>query len=307
VRAGLLVLALVAAPLTTAAARAQEVTYSGSLQYASGSYIFTRTIQTFTLQNGLAVRLGHFRLDGSVPVIMQNSGAVSLVGGVPIPTGGSSHGAVAGRGKGERIPSGSGSGRGGSNALLASAFDPFWPTAATASDSIIEETTAYQVSLGDPLVSGALDVFQGSGVFRSLSVRASAKVPLNDLDSGVGTGEWDYGVSASGVVGLGPAIGLVDVSYWWYGDLPLLELRDGPSWGAGLALPISRSVWASGLVSGTTRIVETAEAPLSFSLGLSYSRPGFGSLSLLAGAGLSETAPDFTASVGWRRSLAGSR
>jgi hypothetical protein len=297
VRTGLLA-AFLAAALSATAARAQEVTYSGSFGYASGDYIFTRTIRTFTLHNGLNLRLGSFRLDASLPVIAQNSGTVSVVGGLPIPTGGSSHGAVAGRQGGERIHAGSG--RRGPAAGLAA--DP-GPYAQVATDSGIDESTAYRIAVGDPMVSTGLDVYEGTGFVRSLGTRASTKVPLNGLDSGVGTGEWDYGVGATGVVGVGPVIAILDLAWWWYGDLPDLELRDGPSWGAGLALPVSRALWGSVMASGAGRVVETADAPLSLAVGLSRSRPGTGSLSLTAGIGLSETAPDFTLSLGWRRQL----
>lgn len=301
-RAGLPALILAAAAWTAAAAGAQEVSYAGSFHYASGSYIFTRTIHTFTLQNGLALRMGNVRLDVTIPVIVQNSGAVSLVGGVPVPTGGSGHGAVGRRAKGERLPAGTGRG-GSSDVMLATVVDP----AGTGADEVTEDSAAYRTSVGDPMVSGTLDLLGGTGLVRTLALRATAKVPINDLDSGVGTGEWDYGVGASGVVGLGRVVGLLDVAYWWYGDLPLLELRDGLSWGLGVGLPLAGPVWGSALLAGSTRLVNTAEAPLSLSLGISANHGRLGFVSLTAGIGLSETAPGITASIGVRRSVSGGR
>lgn len=294
-RSALLLLA--AAVAFPAAAAAQELVYSASVQLSSGSYIFTEPTRTLSLYNGLTWTAGRVRLGASVPLLLQNSGAVNLVGGAYLPTGGTANGAVGGRQGGQQVPMGPGGPR---HAIVATPdADPLRQVA----DSVVEEPGPYELSIGDPLVSGGIEVYRGDRLLRSLELTGSVKPPINDLESGVGTGEWDYAVGAAAALGLGAAMAFVDVTRWWYGDLPELELRDGLSWAGGLGLPVSRAVWVSAMATGTNRIIESAEAARTASVGLSYRTAAAGTLFLTAGAGLSETAADFTLSLGWRRSL----
>jgi hypothetical protein len=68
-------------------------------------------------------------------------------------------------------------------------------------------------------------------------------------------------------------------------------------------VPLTRVLSATAFAAGTNRIIATADPALSVSVGLSYRGAGAGSASVTAGGGLSETAADVTASVGWRRVL----
>jgi hypothetical protein len=292
----LLVLAAVHTGAATAAP-AQDLAYSGSVQFASGSYIFTEPTRTLSLYNGIMWSAGRVRLTGSIPVILHSSGALTLVGGAYVPTGGTGHGAVGERSHGQKVPMGSGGPRrsGGSGFLSYETAD--------ASDSTVQAPGSYEVSIGDPLVSAGLELFRGVGLVRSLELTASAKPPINDLESGVGTGEWDVGAGGATVLGIGRVLAFVDVNYWRYGDLPELELHDGVSWAGGLAVPVTRALSATVFAAGTNRIIATADRALSVSVGLSYRASGASSGSVAAGGGLSETAADVVASLGWRRVL----
>jgi hypothetical protein len=174
---------------------------------------------------------------------------------------------------------------------------------AAAEDSTVQTPGRYEVSVGDPLLSAGLELFRGLGLVRSLELTASAKPPINDLESGVGTGEWDVGAGGATVLGIGRVLAFLDVAYWRYGDLAELELRDGASWAGGLAVPLTRVLSATVFAAGTNRIIATADPALSMAVGLSYRGWTSGSASGSAGGGLSETAADVTASVGWRRVL----
>jgi hypothetical protein len=57
------------------------------------------------------------------------------------------------------------------------------------------------------------------------------------------------------------------------------------------------------MATATNRVIESAEAARSVSAGLSYRLGGAGTVSVNAGLGLTETSPDYTLSLGWRRSL----
>jgi hypothetical protein len=279
------------------AAPAQDLTYTGSLQFASGSYIFTEPTRTLSMYNGITWSTGRVRLTGSIPVILHNSGALTLVGGGYVPTGGTGHGAVGARSEGQKVRMGPG----GSNRSMVGGFASLQTEAGP--DSTVEMPEGYEVTIGDPLLSAGLALFSGFGRVRSLEVTASAKPPLNDLESGVATGAWDVGAGGATVLGIGRVLAFVDVMYWRYGDLPELELRDGVSWAGGLAVPVTRAISATVFAAGTNRIIATADPALTVSLGLSYRASQSSSGSVSAGGGLSVTAADVVASLGWRRVL----
>ena len=92
-------------------AAGQAFTWSGGVDVTNGDYYFSERTTAVWLSNGLVFRQGALWVDASLPVLAQNSDAVTRVAGLPIPTGGSRSGDVAGRGDG----SGSGSGGGGSS------------------------------------------------------------------------------------------------------------------------------------------------------------------------------------------------
>jgi hypothetical protein len=298
VRTALAVLALaVAAP---AAVGAQELAWSGTIQYAEGAYIFTEPTRTLSLYSGLSLTWGRARLTGGVPLILQNSGAVTLVGGTYLPTGGEGHQAVGGRQGHSSVPMGGG--RRGSSSLAGTGS---LVDATAAADSVAPGSGSYALRVGDPFFQAGMELYRGFGVLRSVELTASVKAPVSDLDSGVGTGEWDYAAGGAVALGVGRVLGFVDLSYWWYGDLPELELRDGLGWGAGIGIPLSRALRASALATGSNRVIATADAASTASVALGYLTRSGTLLSLAVGTGLTETAPDLTLSVGWHRTLLG--
>jgi hypothetical protein len=270
----------------TARVEGQEIRWTGSTSYSTGSYIFDTRTHSFTLSNGLGLSWGRFDLNANLPVLMQNSGVVSLVGGVPLPTGGENNGAVGRRQPGETIGTG---GSGGGGGMGSGAM------------SRVAYADAFSLEVGDPLLSGALRLYEGTGFVRSVQIQGSSKPPLRGLESGVGTGEWDFGAGASAFASLATGTYLfADLSYWWYGDLPELELTDGLSYGLG----ISRAAFDSRgsiLVSflGADTIIETMERPMSLGLGASYSLESGQSVSGGLTFGLTESSPDFSVYAGW--------
>lgn len=263
----------------------QELRWTGSTSYSSGSYVFDARTHTFSLSNGLGLTWGRFDVSASVPVLLQNSQLVSQVGGVPIPTGGEDHGVISGRQPGETVgtrPRGSGNGGSGST-------------------TEVVYRDQFDLEVGDPFFSTAFRLYEGTGFLRSVQAQGSAKAPLRGLDSGVGTGEWDFGAGASAFASLATGTYVfVDVSHWWYGDLPELELSDGFSYGIGL----SRAVFdarGSILLSflGAEAIIDTMDRPASLGLGASYSLESGPTLSSGFTVGLSESSPDVSVYVGW--------
>lgn len=272
----------------------QAVRYSGSVSYSTGSYVFAERTHSLWLSNGLSVGGSKLRASATLPLILQNSGVLSVVGGQPVPTGGEGSGVVGRRSGDGMIGTRRSHGGGSGGGML--------PT-----DSVVVFRDAYALEVGDPSLRLGYDAYSGFGFVRSLSLSLGAKAPLRGLESGVGTGEWDVGAGASIAMGVGSTWFFLDGAHWWFGDLPELELQDGVLYSAG----VSRLFGDSGTsllasISGSSRIVPTAAAPLSASLGLSRFLERGRSLSFGVTAGLSEASSDLSAYFGWSLPLGGS-
>jgi hypothetical protein len=191
-------------------------------------------------------------------------------------------------------------GGGRNNSEMAAVLPSFHETAALATDPVdvpVSSVTGYRVTLGDPFINVST-VLAESG---RTSVMASlgAKIPLNDTTN-YGTGKWDVGGSLSLSHGLNTNVLLgVDVSYWRFGDLPELDLRDGLMGSASIAYLGTTGWGGSASVLAARSIVEGFAD--SYMLSGSVTRlAGIGAISMNFAAGLSEMAPDFTAGLSWR-------
>lgn len=289
--------------LTAPAIEAQEVTYFGSVQYWTGPYIFTERTHSVWVSNGLDLRAGRVDVSVSVPVAIQNSLAITTVGSVPIPTGGPDHDAVRDRDPGHDVPMKRKAGNGGNGVgSQHGSSGSGVPVLAAEVDSVAAPGD-YETQIADPMVTGSVEVYRGDGAVRSLELEGFAKVPVADLDSGVGTGEWDYGAGTAVALAAGRTLVFGDLSYWRYGDLPDLELKDGLSFGAGIGRPIGDrwSVLAS--VSGSQEIIEGVDPYAAVTLAGGYLVGSAHSVNVGIGFGLTESAADVSLYMGWNVGL----
>ena len=274
--------AVLAGAALPAPASAQQLEYAGSVQSATGSYLFTDRTTSVAFLNGLSLEAGRFRVSALLPLLYRNSTAVTYVGGVPVPTGGPDAGAVRQRQAGMRVRMGRASG-GASGADL------------------VAEPGDVRVDLGDPLLQAGIDLGRGVGAVRTLGVYAVAKAPLADAASGVGTGEWDYGAGLSLELGAGRTFVLADASYWVVGDMPDLPLRNALWYAANVGRSLGAGAWSVfGSVSGGTAVIDGAKAPLSVGAGLGYMSRSARSLTAGVNFGMTESSPDVSTWVGWR-------
>ena len=283
---------------------AQRVEYSGSFQSATGRYLFTERTTSLSLFNGLSLDLGRLRLTAMVPVLYQNSTAVTFIAGSPVPTGGPDADVVRQRQGSTRVPMGSG-GKG-----RTSIRGVMGMTAASLNEAdaeVVAEPGEFEMNLGDPLVQAELDLYRGAGVVRAFTVSAVAKAPVADVASGIGTGEWDFGAGAMFALGGNRTFLLANAAYWLLGDMPELPLENTLSYGAsvGRALGATGRWSVSGSVMGSTAVVETSDAPLSAGVGVGYLRDGGDGINVGVMFGLSESSPDVSTYVGWRVPLGG--
>lgn len=293
--AGVALAAILAAGSPAPAQQSPDVTYTGSIHYSTGEYLFTERSHTVSLLNGLQVRWDRVQFSASMPFIYQTTPWISTSTGTPIPTGGPRSGTVRdslmrGGGGGDGMgPGGSGSARG---SQIEAAHEPI----------AIEDTATYdEIGAGDPMFGLSVTaVREEDGAPVTLSLRSDLKVPVADVDQGFGTGQADVGVGGSVSRQLGDAYVFTDLEYWAFGDMPDLELNNALSYAAGVG-HVSGSVGLSAMFSGYTRILEGTDPPMTISGGLSVfpGESGRTGISVTAAAGLTESSPDFSLSAGW--------
>jgi len=264
--AGVLFVTLAAA----SSALGASVAYTGSLQFATGNYIFDQNTNGYYFFNGLSFSAGPFSFSGSLPMIFQSTPYVSYSGVGILPSGGSESSAVNGRqGRGQVV--------------------------------LPEPVDFEQFGLGDPLLHMDLEVFKEGKLIPSVRLMAEIKVPLADVDKGFGTGEWDYSGGLSISKALGKTFVFVDLSYWIMGDLPELELKDTLSYSIALGQSLAGGKFALlASYSGYTQIIADVEPPSIIGLGLSYRIDSKKSFIVNSTFGLTESTPDFSVSLGWR-------
>lgn len=270
-------------------AQAQTVSYTGSVQYATGSYIFSERTHSVYVANGLSLSYDRVQASISLPVIYQTSPWVSysVVGGVP--SGGPQQGAVGG--------SRNGPGSGGQGGGRRRGSDPI----------VLPDTATYaDVGVGDPSLRADLVLRRGLSSGPGIRLAGSVKAPIADVDRGFGTGAWDgaLGLALSQRIERWFLFG--EAMYWWMGDMDDLVLQNAVAYGVSLGRSLrgGRIGLLASLSGYAASIVEEINPPLQGALGLSYTF-GDGRYGLTASTsfGFTESTPDASIALGWRASL----
>jgi hypothetical protein len=250
-------------------APAGTFSYTGAFQFCQGNYFFDLTTKGLVFLNGFSFSSRRFTLGASLPLVYQSSPYVTYSGVGLLPSGGAESSTVSQR-QGREI------------VLL---------------PEVVESS---QYGVGDPVLRMGIRVLDEGPARPSLELVAQVKAPVASLESGFGTGAWDYGVGVSLAKRLAGVLVFADVSHWTLGDLPELELKDPWVYSASFGVPFARGRSAL-LVSyfGMTEVIDAVAPPAALGLGLSLKIGPKTSLMLNGSFGLSEASPDFTASVGW--------
>lgn len=275
---GTAALALTAcATVVTGRAPAQTVSWTGAVQASSGDYGFGERTSSLSITNGLTLSAGRLRVSASLPVIVQSNPWVTQVGAGRFPYGGPHHGA----GDGSSMHAGSGHGGGGGH---------------VGADTGRFDT----IGIGDPVMFATLELARAVRGNVSLSATTGVKAPVGSVGQGFSTGEWDYGGGLAVSAGSARALLLLDAMYWTLGDMPGLELRDGVSYGATVGTFVgSRRVSLLASVLGSSRITDAVSAPVQLGLAVGYLTSARRSVNVGIYAGLTESAPDISMTVGW--------
>ncbi len=259
---------------------AQQLAYGGSLQFASGRYIFQQPTRTVVLFNGLTATVGRFRANVTAPLLAQSTPWVSFGAGGMVPSGGAHQAMV-----GQRAGFGMGMHEG--------------------AVSLPDSGVSTHMGLGDPLLSLDVEIARASGAPPAVRLTAAAKPPLAGVERGFGTGAWDYGVGAGLARTGGAGFVFLDLAYWVLGDLTDLELENALAYSLAVGRPLTGDGRFAGLagISGSTRIIAGVALPVQLTAGVSYRMRRGRSLGATAALGLSDAVPDLALGLTWRIAL----
>ena len=158
-----------------------------------------------------------------------------------------------------------------------------------------------EFGLADPYFSVGAIVYRDVFDRNSIGTFVSIKPPVADETKGFGSGEWDFGAGVSWYRRTPRNLFFVELAYWALGDPPDINLRNPialeVSYGRVLddaRFLVEASLW------GRTETVEGTDGPVAIDLTLSRALKGQHSVYLTAEAGLTESAPDYSFSFGYR-------
>lgn len=253
--------------------QAQRVTYSGSLQFATGDYLFSARTSSLYLANGISFTSGRWRGSLTVPVVAQDGGWVQYSGGGVIPSGGMRRDANMPNNAerhGEMMSLGSNSGHG-------------------------------ELGLGDPILRADLDLVRSRTGTVNLRLTSAVKAPVASVETGFGTGAWDAGAGLSYAQSLANTFLFGDAMFWKLGDGPRFALRDVVSYAVGVGRPLpGRRLAVLASVLGATSFLRGVPAPLQLGGGLSYRSPDGRGMSLSGLVGITRSAPELAIALGWQ-------
>lgn len=247
--------------------------YTGSVGYSTGKYLFTERTSSLYLANGLMADTGRLNVFLNIPVVLQTTPWLSYSGIGYIPSGGDQNKMIQKAVKRGKIA--------------------------------MPDTSGYdQIGLGDPTVYAAFELWGERGLRPSFSISGDLKIPIAAADHGFGTGEWDYGFGGSLAKTVDMTMFMVDASYWIVGDMPDLELKDTFLYSISVGrLYRHGKVGVMASFSGSSKTIEDAAPPLQIGLGINHNIGFSQAITFSAMIGLTDTAPDFALSFGWKVGL----
>ncbi len=261
--------------------RAQDVYYSGSLQYATGSYYFTERTGSFYFSNSLGMSGDKGSVYFSIPLITQNTPWVSYTRSGTLPTGGPQS-RLAGTRQQQQ-----GGGRGQRKHTI---------------DLGKADTVNFsKTHFGDPSLSANIKLWSSPSARTSISSNWGVKIPFTDENSGYGTGGWDVGGGISWSQRIQQKyLMMLSGMYWVLGDMNDLNLNNMLSYSAALGRMFKDGKWmTTASLFGSTEIIDEVDPPVSIGAGLNYRVSAQINLSTNMMIGLTESASDFSIGVGW--------
>lgn len=251
---------------------AQRLEGSVALLVANGDYLFTRGVSSHAVMGGLTLAAERWRLSLEVPLVRQNTTAVSWITGMPFPVGGPEAARLRDRLDDGPVP-------------------------------LVREDQ--RTTLADPTLSAGTDLFLTDDGSVRLGVIGLVKVPAAGVETGVSTGATDVGMAAHWSAMGNEFFTVADFTYWWLGDLPDLALDDLMTG----RITMGRSLGEMGRLSwmlqweGASAVIPQVDPRYSIGIGLGVTIAREESVIVAVDHGTSETAPDWRVTMRWRHGV----
>ena len=285
-RSGLIILSICLLSSAASVDAQSRLFATGYLQYSQGNYIFGSNTSTFYLVPGLRYEASGWSASAILPIVSQNNNLVTAAGGMLLPHGGSNMSMSSGGGG---MMGGTGSSSMGSMANI--------------------------VGLGDLFLTGEYDLIrpdldQSTGSFGQggnspvLGIDIQMKVPTASTADNFGTGKFDFGGSLNYRQLFGAYVLMANAGYLVLGKPSGVDFRNPFSYGAGIGRFFSGGDFSLALMyQGYTTILSGYSPPNQASLGLNCKASSSMIWTILLSKGLTDTAPSFGITGGFRWSL----
>ncbi|HOJ07283.1 MAG: hypothetical protein HND40_06840 [Ignavibacteriota bacterium] len=252
---------------------------STSFQVTGGNYFYNEYNTLYFLYGGISYQNENFSLYSYIPVIAQNRPGFTQSGMMIIPTGreGESNGGMINEG---------GNMHGGNNSVNQSSM------------------MNSQISLGDFYIYGSYQFLNEINNPIDLYITPGIKFPTASASTTIGTGKFDYSLSANVRRSIESFVLLAEVGFIKFGDPDGIDYKNPFTYGIGLGKFISENGNSVLLYFlSYTSILDNYEPPRRLSLGFNFKLNYTMVLSLIGSKGLSNYSPDFSLSAGINFSL----
>lgn len=251
-------------------ANAGEWSYSGSVRYAYGNYIYTAKTESYYFLSYLRYRTDRYKLSLGLPVIAQNSSLIAFGGGGMMP----------------RTRAGSADGMGQKNSGRMNPINE-------------NSTSKFDFAFGDLFLNGEYTLLNEDELMPKVALTGQLKMPAGSAAMGVSTGAWDYGLGLSLNKSDSHRYAALDLAYYWIGDAATINYENALSYGVGYGHHFNNDQYGFLLyLSGYSKILQDYEAPSQFSFTANYKVNSGLALNGGFNYGLSNTVPDFAIFAG---------
>jgi len=262
-------------------------TLSTSLQYSSGNYLYNNSNKLIYFYGGTGYQTRKWSLSLSVPIVAQTAGGVGQVGGMTLPNGNSD----------ESNGNGMFGGSGGSNegGMMGSGGT---------SSNLQSMSLQNHFGIGDIYFYGSYYILEDLASPFSVSLNSFVKFPTANSNKGLGTGEFDYGISATVRKTFNDFVAFADLGRIQIGDPANINYKNPMNYGLGVGKFFNNGDYSLLLYyQAYTTIIEGYDAPRLLSLGFNYKTNSVLTLSLIGAVGLSKVTSAFSFSSGLKWNL----
>jgi len=241
-------------------------------QITEGKYIFESKSQTEYFAFGLMGRGDRWALSVNIPYIYQKNGAFTQFSEIVIPA--------------DEVDQNNNGGMHGGNHNQ----DPIEDEVI-----IIEETITPKPEngIGDIYLFVNFKILGKNRSPSGIYLNSQVKIPVASFEKGLGSGEFDYGLSASFKKSINTFSLFSDIGFLVLGDPDDFKYKDPLTWGIGLGKSFNKAKFNTMVYyQQYTKIIEEYDPPRQLSFGANYRINSRMFVSIGWQKGLSETTPD---------------